>query len=165
LLIRRGFAALERSEKLRSEKLRSDRQRAGPRASEIGSLRGPYVLQAEIAACHARAQTPEDTHWTRIVELYSELAESAPSPVVELNRAVAVGMAFGPAAGLELADRLISEPALGKYHLLPSVRADLLKKLGRLEEARAEFERAAAMTRNVRERALLLDRAKACSAN
>jgi RNA polymerase sigma factor (sigma-70 family) len=165
LLIRRGFAALERSEKLRSEKLRSDRQRAGPRASEIGSLRGPYVLQAEIAACHARAQTPEDTHWTRIVELYSELAESAPSPVVELNRAVAVGMAFGPAAGLELADRLISEPALGKYHLLPSVRADLLKKLGRLEEARAEFERAAAMTRNVRERALLLDHAKACSAN
>jgi predicted RNA polymerase sigma factor len=123
------------------------------------------VLQAEIAACHARARTPEETDWARIVELYGELAESSPSPVVELNRAVAVGMAFGPAAGLELADKLISEPALEKYHLLPGVRADLLKKLGRLEEARAEFERAAAMTRNVRERALLLDRAKACSAN
>ena len=161
LLIRRGFAALERSEKIRSEKLRTKQTRGGKAAG----LRGPYVLQAEIAACHARARTPEETDWARIVELYSELAESSPSPVVELNRAVAVGMAFGPAAGLELADKLISEPALEKYHLLPGVRADLLKKLGRLEEARAEFERAAAMTRNVRERALLLDRAKACSAN
>jgi RNA polymerase sigma-70 factor (ECF subfamily) len=151
LLIRRGLAALDRSEKLR--------------AGRAQSLRGPYVLQAEIAACHARAQAPEETDWPRIVELYSELAEAAPSPVVELNRAVAVGMAFGPAAGLEIADRLNSEPALEKYHLLPSVRADLLKKLGRLEEARVEFERAAALTRNVRERALLLDRARACSAN
>jgi predicted RNA polymerase sigma factor len=161
LLIRRGFAALECSEKIRSEKLRTKQTRGGKAAG----LRGPYVLQAEIAACHARARTPEETDWARIVELYGELAESSPSPVVELNRAVAVGMAFGPAAGLELADKLISEPALEKYHLLPGVRADLLKKLGRLEEARAEFERAAAMTRNVRERALLLDRAKACSAN
>ena len=156
LLIRRGLAALERSEKLRSEKLRT---------GKTASLRGPYVLQAEIAACHARARAPEETDWTRIVELYTALAESAPSPVVELNRAVAVGMAYGPAAGLELADRLISEPALEKYHLLPSVRADLLKKLGRLKEAQAEFERAAAMTRNVRESALLLDRARSCNAN
>ncbi len=151
LLIRRGLAALDRSDKVRSGRVRS--------------VRGPYVLQAEIAACHARARTPEETDWRRIVELYGELAEAAPSPVVELNRAVALGMAFGPAAGLELADRLMSEPALEKYHLLPSVRADLLKKLGRLEEARAEFELAAAMTRNVRERALLLERARACSAN
>ncbi len=149
LLIRRGLAALDRSEKVRTRKPRS--------------LRGPYVLQAEIAACHARARTPEETDWPRIVELYGELAEATPSPVVELNRAVAVGMASGPEKGLELADRLLSEPALEKYHLLPSVRADLLKKLGRLEEARLEFERAALLTRNVRERALLLDRARACS--
>lgn len=151
LLIRRGLAALDRSEELRAGKARR--------------LRGPYVLQAEIAACHARARTPEETHWARIVELYGELAEAAPSPVVELNRAVAVGMAFGPSAGLEIADRLIFEPALEKYHLLPSVRADLLKKLGRLEEARVEFERAAGLTRNVRERALLIERARACIAN
>jgi len=161
LLIHRGFAALKRSEKMRLEKLRSK----GIRAGKTAGLRGPYVLQAEIAACHARARTPEETDWTRIVELYGELAQIAPSPVVELNRAVAVGMAFGPAAGLELVDKLTSEPALEKYHLLPGVRADLLKKLGRLQEARGEFERAAAMTRNVRERALLLDRAQSCTAN
>jgi len=161
LLIRRGLAALDRSEKLRSEKLRSERLRDG----KPGSLRGPYVLQAEIAACHARARTAEETDWARIVELYGELAESAPSPVVELNRAVAVGMAFGPAAGLELVDTLVAEPALEKYHLLPSVRADLLKKLDRLEEARVEFERAATLTRNVRERALLLERARDCRSN
>jgi predicted RNA polymerase sigma factor len=117
-------------------------------------------LQAEIAACHARARTPEETDWVRIVEIYGELAQVAPSPVVELNRAVAVGMAFGPAAGLELVNALTSEPSLENYHLLPSVRGDLLRKLGRLEEARAEFERAAALTRNARERELLLARAR-----
>ncbi|MGH9502317.1 MAG: RNA polymerase sigma factor [Terriglobales bacterium] len=146
LLIRRGLGALARSEKLRAGKLEDGR--------------GPYVLQAEIAACHARARTPEETDWARIVEIYSELAQVAPSPVVELNRAVAVGMAFGPAAGLELVNALTSEPSLENYHLLPSVRGDLLRKLGRLEEARAEFERAAGLTRNARERELLLDRAR-----
>ncbi len=149
LLIGRGLAALERSAQLHTKRP-SDR-------------RGPYVLQAEIAACHARARTPEETNWARIVELYSELAAAAPSPVVELNRAVAVSMAFGPAAGLELVDNLLSEAALEKYYLLPSVRADLLKKLGRLKEARVEFERAAALTRNLRERTLLLERARACT--
>jgi len=138
LLIRRGLAALER---------------AGG---------GPYSLQARIAACHARARTPEDTDWTRIAGYYEALALIAPSPVVALNHAVAIGMAFGPAVGLELADELLDEPALKDYHLLPSVRGDLLAKLGRPAEARAEFERAAAMTRNARERALLLDRAAAC---
>jgi RNA polymerase sigma factor (sigma-70 family) len=165
LLIRRGLAALERSDKVRSEKVRSEKMGSGKPRARTTVARGPYVLQAEIAACHARARTPEETDWARIVELYSELAEIAPSPVVELNRAVAVGMAFGPAPGLELADRLLLEPALEKYHLLPSVRADLLKKLGRLEEARLEFERAASMTRNVRERALLLERARTCTTN
>jgi RNA polymerase sigma-70 factor (ECF subfamily) len=149
LLIRRGLAALDRSEKLQAAKL--DR------------VRGPYLLQAEIAACHARARTPEETDWPRIVGLYAELARIAPSPVVELNRAVAVGMAFGPAASLELVDALTSEPSLENYHLLPSVRGDLLRKLGRLEEARVEFERAATLTRNARERELLLDRARACT--
>jgi RNA polymerase sigma-70 factor (ECF subfamily) len=149
LLIRRGFAALDRSEKLR--------------AAKLGGARGPYVLQAEIAACHARAHTPEETNWTRIVQLYAELAQITPSPVVELNRAVAVAMASGPAAGLELVDALTSEPSLANYHLLPSVRADFLRKLGRLEEARVEFERAAALTRNLRERELLLDRARSCT--
>jgi RNA polymerase sigma factor (sigma-70 family) len=149
LLIRRGLEALERSARLR--------------AGQSGGTRGPYVLQAEIAACHARARAPEETDWARIVEVYSELAQVTPSPVVELNRAVAVGMAFGPAAGLELVDTLTSEPSLKNYHLLPSVRGDLLRKLGRLEEARAEFERAAALTRNARERELLLDRAQACT--
>jgi len=144
LLIRRGFAALDRAEKL-------------------GGVRGPYALQAAIAACHARALTPEETDWARIVALYEALAQLVPSPVVELNRAVAVAMAFGPAAGLELVDALTAEPSLRGYHLLPSVRGDLLKKLSRFDEARAEFERAAALTRNARERELLLDRARACA--
>jgi RNA polymerase sigma factor (sigma-70 family) len=142
LLIRRGLAALARAE-------------------ELGGARGPYALQAAIAACHARARTAEATDWARIAGLYGELAELAPSPVVELNRAVALGMAFGPVAGLELVDALMSEPALKAYHLLPSVRGDLLAKLGRADEARAEFERAAALTQNARERAMLLDRAAA----
>ena len=144
LLIRRGLAALTHVEKL-------------------GSAQGQYVLQAEIAACHARARTPEETNWPRIVTLYAALAQLAPSPVVELNRAVAVAVAFGPAAGLELVDALTAERSLENYHLLPSVRGDLLKKLSRLNEARAEFERAASLTRNARERRLLLDRAQACA--
>jgi len=143
LLIRRGLAALERAERL-------------------GGERGKYTLQAAIAACHARARTAKDTDWARIAMLYGVLASVAPSPVVELNRAVAVSMAVGPAAGLELVDALTSEPALKTYHLLPSVRADLLVKLGRSSEARAEFERAAALTRNTRERELLLERAASC---
>ncbi|TMJ03772.1 MAG: sigma-70 family RNA polymerase sigma factor [Alphaproteobacteria bacterium] len=142
LLIRRGLAALTRAERLTEE-------------------RGPYVLQAAIAACHARARTAGETDWARIAGLYDELAGRAPSPVVELNRAVAVAMAHGPAAGLELVDALTAEPTLKGYHLLPSVRGDFLKKLGRLDEARAEFERAAALTQNARERKLLLDRAAA----
>src|SRR4029079_16708746 len=143
VLIRRGLAALDRAEKL-------------------GGARGPYALQAAIAACHARARTADETDWKRIASLYEALARVTPSPVVELNRAVAVAMAFGPAAGLALVDALTSERALENYHLLPSVRGDLLTKLGRFDEARAEFERAAALTRNERERALLLDRAAAC---
>ena len=142
LLIRRGLAALERAEAL-------------------GGSRGPYALQAAIAACHARARTPGETDWPRIAALYDALAQLAPSPVVELNRAVAVGMAFGPAAGLELVDALSTEPSLKAYHLLPSVRGDLLAKLGRIDEARAEFVRAAELTRNARERTLLLERAAA----
>jgi RNA polymerase sigma factor (sigma-70 family) len=144
LLIRRGLAALQRAENL-------------------GSVGGPYALQAAIAACHARARTAEETDWERIVELYEALALAMPSPVVELNRAVAVAMAEGPEAGLELIDRLTSEPSLKSYHLLPSVRGDFLKKLGRFEEARAEFERAASLTRNARERKLLLERARGCA--
>jgi RNA polymerase sigma factor (sigma-70 family) len=144
LLIRRGLAALAH-------------------AKDLGSLQGPYVLQAEIAAGHARARTPEETDWPRIVTLYEALARLAPSPVVELNRAVAVAMAFGPAAGLELVDALTAERLLENYHLLPSVRGDLLQKLSRLDEARFEFERAASLTRNTRERKLLLDRAQACA--
>ncbi len=142
LLIRRGLAALARAE-------------------QLGVERGPYVLQAAIAACHARARTADATDWTRIAELYAELAERMPSPVVELNRAVAVAMAHGPAAGLALVDALVAEPTLKSYHLLPSVRGDFLKKLGRHDEARAEFERAASLTQNARERKLLLDRAAA----
>ena len=148
LLIRRGLAALERAE-------------AG--AKEQGRGLGPYALQAAIAACHARARTGEETDWARIVGLYGALAELTPSPIVELNRAVALAMLLGPAAGLALVDELAAEPALAAYHLLPSVRGDLLSKLGRFEEARAEFERAAALTRNERERKLLLDRAAACA--
>jgi RNA polymerase sigma-70 factor, ECF subfamily len=142
LLIHRGLAALERAERL-------------------GDPPGPYVLQASIAACHARARTPEETDWTGIAARYAALAQLAPSPVVELNRAVAVSMAFGPAAGLELVDALVPEPSLRGYHLLPSVRGDLLAKLGRFEEARIELERAASLTQNARERELLLRRAAA----
>jgi RNA polymerase sigma-70 factor, ECF subfamily len=144
LLIHRGLVALERAEKL-------------------GGVRGPYALQAAIAACHARARTPAETDWARIAALYAALAQLAPSPVVELNRAVAVAMAFGPQAGLDLVDALTAEPSLQGYHLLPSVRGDFLFKLGRFDEARAEFERAASLTRNARECELLLDRARACA--
>ncbi len=144
LLIRRGLAALKRAE-------------------AVGGVLGPYALQAAIAACHARARVPEETDWARIVALYDALAQLAPSPVVELNRAVAVSLAFGPAAGLELIDALTAEPSLKGYHLLPSVRGDLLAKLGRNDEARAEFERAAVLTRNARERELLLKRAAKCA--
>jgi predicted RNA polymerase sigma factor len=144
LLIHRGLAALDRAEAL-------------------SATRGPYSLQAAIVACHAQALAPAETNWPQIAQLYAELAQLAPSPVVELNRAVAVAMAFGPAAGLELVDALTSEPSLKSYHLLPSVRGDLLTKLGRLDEARAEFERAASLTRNARERELLLARARACA--
>jgi len=144
VLIGRGLTALERAEKL-------------------GGTLGPYALQAAIAACHARARTAEETDWGRIVALYDALSELNPSPVVELNRAVAVAMAFGPAAGLELVDALAPEPSLQNYHLLPSIRGDLLVKIGRVDEARKEFERAAALTRNARERTLLLDRAAACT--
>ena len=141
LLIRRGLAALTRAE-------------------ELGGALGPYAIQAAIAACHARARAPEETDWERIAALYDALAQLVPSPVVELNRAVAVGMAFGPEAGLEVIDPLAEEPSLKAYHLLPSVRGDLLFKLGRFEAARGEFERAALLTHNLRERELLLERAR-----
>jgi RNA polymerase sigma factor (sigma-70 family) len=144
VLIRRGLAALQRAE-------------------ELGGALGPYALQAAIAACHARAHTAEETDWARIGALYDALAQITPSPVVDLNRAVAIGMASGPAAGLELVDALASEPSLKAYHLLPSVRGDLLSKLGRFSEARSEFERAASLTRNARERELLLERAATCA--
>jgi len=144
LLISRGLAALERSQKL-------------------GGARGPYTLQAAIAACHARAITAADTNWARIASLYQELLEYSPSPVIELNRAVAVAMAFGPAAGLEIVETLTQEPSLKAYHLLPSVRGDLLSKLDRNEEACTEFEHAASLTRNARERELLLNRARTCA--
>ena len=144
LLIRRGLAALER-------------------AAQLGGALGPYALQASIASCHARARTAEATDWVRIVALYDALGQLTPSPVVDLNRAVALAMAFGPAAGLELVDELTSEPSLKAYYLLPSVRGDLLAKLDRLDEARVEFERAASLTKNACERKLLLERAAACS--
>jgi RNA polymerase sigma-70 factor (ECF subfamily) len=144
LLIRRGLAALDR-------------------AAELGGARGPYALQAAIAACHARARTPEETDWPRIAALYEQLGQVTPSPVIELNRAVALSMAFGPARGLELVDTLTSDRALEGYHLLPSVRGDLLAKLDRFDEARVELERAASLTRNARERDLLLERAAACA--
>ncbi|MGN7165667.1 RNA polymerase sigma factor [Paenibacillus cellulositrophicus] len=143
LLIRRGLAALERCRKL-------------------GRPLGPYALQAAISACHAQAPAAADTDWARIAALYEALSRVAPSPIVELNRAVAISMAFGPAFGLQLVDELMHEPALTEYHLLPSVRGDLLAKLGRMDEARSEFERAAAMTRNSREQQLLLKRAAEC---
>jgi RNA polymerase sigma-70 factor, ECF subfamily len=145
ILIRRGLAALARAE-------------------AIGGIAGPYALQASIAACHARARTPEETNWVRIAAFYSVLATVAPSPVVELNRAMAVAMAFGPEEGLEIADKLASEPALKNYHFLPSVRAELMQRLGRYPEARAEYKRAAAMTRNARERQMLLVKAEECAA-
>ena len=144
LLIRRGFAALLRAEK-------------------VGAPLGPYAVQGAIAACHAQAHTPEETDWARIATLYQALAHLTPSPVVELNRAVALGMAYGPERGLELVDRLVGERSLANYHLLPSVRADLLSRLGRSAEARAEYERAASLTRNARERGLLLERAAGCA--
>jgi predicted RNA polymerase sigma factor len=134
------------------------------RAEELGGALGPYALQAAIAACHARARTADETNWPRIAALYAALAQQQPSPVVELNRAVAVGMAFGPTAGLQIADQLVAEPSLKAYHLLPSVRGDLLAKLGRHDEARAEFERAASLTQNAREQRLLLDRARESAA-
>jgi RNA polymerase sigma factor (sigma-70 family) len=146
VLIRRGLAALEL-------------------ATALGRPRGPYLLQASIAACHARARQPEATDWIAIAALYTELVVITPSPVVQLNRAVALSMAFGPQAGLALVDALVGEPSLEHYHLLPSVRGDLLVKLGRAPEARAEFERAASLTRNMRERELLLERARACEAS
>jgi predicted RNA polymerase sigma factor len=151
LLIRRGLAALEQAER---------QAQARARGEPLGS----YALQAAIAACHARARTAEDTDWLRIVGLYGALAEIAPSPIVDLNRAVALSFAFGPEAGLTLIDAIGAEPALKNYHLLPGVRGDLLVKLGRHQEARAEFERAASLTRNERERALLLKRASECEA-
>jgi len=144
LLIRRGLVALERAERL-------------------GGAHGVYALQAAIAACHARARTADETDWKGIAALYVSLAALTPSPVVELNRAVAFGMAYGPQSGLDVVDTLVGEPTLRNYHLLPSVRGDLLKKLGRLGEARQEFERAASLTRNARERTLLLERATACA--
>ena len=144
LLIGRGLAALARAE-------------------ELGGALGPYALQAAIAACHARARTADETDWTRIAALYALLARVLPSPVVELNRAVALSMAEGPAEGLAHVDRLRADPTLAHYHLLPSVRGDLLAKLGRLDEARIELESAASLTRNARERALLLERAAACA--
>jgi RNA polymerase sigma factor (sigma-70 family) len=144
LLIHRGLAALER-------------------AQQLGATRGPYAVQAAIAACHVRALAPEDTDWPQIAALYTELVQLVPSPVVELNRAVAFAMAFGPQAGLEIVDPLRSEPSLREYHLLPAVRGDLLAKLGRHDEARREFERAAVLTRNARERELLLERARKCA--
>jgi predicted RNA polymerase sigma factor len=144
LLIRRGLAALKRAERL-------------------GGAHGTYALQAAIAACHARAIAPADTDWTYIAELYAELVQLTPSPIVELNRAVAIAMAFGPQAGLDIVDALTPEPSLQGYHLLPSVRGDLLSRVGRFDEARLEFERAASLTRNVRERELLLERASECA--
>jgi RNA polymerase sigma-70 factor, ECF subfamily len=146
LLIRRGLTALAR-------------------AVELGGAEGPYALQAAIAACHARAKTAAETDWMRIAALYGTLLERTPSPIVELNRAVAVSMAFGPAEGLRLVDELMNEPALAEYHLLPAVRGDLLEKLGRHAEARREFERAASLTRNAREQRVLIARAAACGAD
>jgi predicted RNA polymerase sigma factor len=150
LLIRRGLAALDRASAL---------------TGAAGHQGGPYALQAGIAACHARASAPEETDWQQIANLYGELARITPSPIVELNRAVAVCMAFGPEAGLAIVDGgLTSEPALQGYHLLPTVRGDFLVKLGRFDEARMELERAASLTRNARERELLLERARGCTA-
>jgi predicted RNA polymerase sigma factor len=144
LLIQRGLTALDR-------------------ARRLGRGPGPYTIQADIAACHARAREWQQTDWNKIVALYGELAEIMPSPIIELNRAVAVSMASGPEKALEIVDRLVGDPRLDNYHLLPSARADFLKKLGRVSEARTEFERAASMTRNEQERKLLLEKAQACT--
>ncbi|MEU8394719.1 RNA polymerase sigma factor [Nonomuraea sp. NPDC048892] len=187
LLINRGLAALDRAEELsKAAGMQTGEAIAGPGAAgetgqgagaaggsgtaagpggigEVGTVLGPYTLQAAIAACHARASAPEETDWVRIASLYEALARLSRSPVVELNRAVALSMAYGPAVGLGLLDQIVDEPALKGYHLLPSVRGDLLVKLGRMAEARVEFERAAGMTRNARERALLEERAAAAS--
>jgi len=143
MLVHRGLAALDRAE-------------------ELSESRGAYTLQAAIAACHARARTADETDWRRIAALYAALAQLTPSPIVELNRAVAIAMAYGPAEGLAIVDALTSEPSLKNYHLLPSVRGDFLVKLGRFDEARVELERAASLTRNEQERKLLLARAAAC---
>jgi predicted RNA polymerase sigma factor len=145
MLVGRGLAALER-------------------AYATGGAAGTYTLQAAIAACHSRARVPEDTDWVSIVAIYDALAQVAPSPVVELNRAVAVGMVFGPAQALRIVDAVADEPALSTYHLLPTVRGDLMEKLGRLADARAEFERALTLTQNTRERSVLLERIANCSA-
>jgi predicted RNA polymerase sigma factor len=172
LLIHRGFAALERAEQLSgSEKEVATKPGApsfapfakGGVSSEARPTPGPYTLQAAIAACHARAATPEATDWPRIAALYATLAQTTPSPIIELNRAVAVSMAQGPQAGLDIVDTLTNEPSLKNYHLLPSVRGDLLTKLNRHKEAHTEFTRAASLTRNTRERDLLLNRAHACA--
>jgi RNA polymerase sigma factor (sigma-70 family) len=170
LLIRRGLAALEQAEQLAIGKegvvISTEAQRSGEirfsAASPTPNTQGPYTLQAAIAACHARAATPEATDWIRIANLYATLAQTTPSPIIELNRAVAISMAQGPQAGLDIADQLINEPSLKSYHLLPSVRGDLLTKLNRHAEARTEFTRAASLTRNTRERDLLLKRAQKC---
>ena len=158
ILIRRGLAAIDRATNILEPNSTANRSPA-PKSTPT---RGPYLLQAEIAACHARAHTPEATDWPRIVSLYTELAHLTPSPVIELNRAVAVSMANGPQAALDLVEALATDPSLDRYHLLPSVRADLLYKLGRRHEARTQFELAASLTQNTRERALLLARAASC---
>jgi RNA polymerase sigma factor (sigma-70 family) len=174
LLIHRGLAALAQAQQLASEEKRvvipTEAQRSGESRFSTQNLQpnsnprpGPYTLQAAIAACHAQAATPEATDWTRIADIYSTLAETTPSPVIELNRAVAVSMAQGPQAGLDIVDTLTNEPSLKNYHLLPSVRGDLLTKLNRHKEAHTEFTRAASLTRNTRERDLLLNRAQACA--
>jgi predicted RNA polymerase sigma factor len=171
LLIRRGLAALERARRVREEESNALGATNNANKEAIGDSNnvpaadklGPYALQAAIAACHARARTADETDWSRIAALYDELSQITPSPIVELNRAVAHSMAFGPAAGLELVDVLTSEPSLKNCHLLPSVRGDFLVKLGRFDEARAEFEHAASLTQNTRERELLLARARTCA--
>ena len=163
LLIRRGLAAIDRATKILNTNSTTNRSHTDiSPAPKNTPIRGPYLLQAELAACHARAHTPEATDWPRIVSLYTELAHLTPSPVIELNRAVAVSMANGPQAALDLVEALATDPSLDRYHLLPSVRADLLYKLGRHHEARTQFELAASLTQNTRERALLLNRAASC---
>ena len=163
LLVRRGLAAIDRATNILNINSSTDRSATDiSPARKNAPTRGPYLLQAEIAACHARAHTPEATDWPRIVSIYTELVDLTPSPVIELNRAVAVSMANGPQAALDLVEALATDPSLDRYHLLPSVRADLLYKLGRHGEARTQFELAASLTQNTRERVLLLARAASC---